>query len=203
MRDLLTPRELAELCGVSPDTVRSWCFRKQIKFATTPGGHKRFRRQDVLEFLKERGFPIPQTDKISPIKILVVDDEEGFRKSLVGALQKETAFNVKEAADGYDAGRMIGEFDPDVLIIDLVMPGIDGFKVCRDIKNREEEEQCRVIAVTGYPDENIFKRARESGADECLSKPLDVTTLIDLIRSQFQAQAPRRARGRRARRSIG
>jgi two-component system, OmpR family, response regulator len=197
MRDLLTPRELAELCGVSPDTVRSWCFRKQIKFATTPGGHKRFRRQDVLEFLKERGFPLPQTDKISPIKILVVDDEEGFRKSLVGALQKETAFNVKEAADGYDAGRMIGEFEPDVLIIDLVMPGIDGFKVCKDIKLHDESNQAKIIAVTGYPDENMFKRAREAGADECLSKPIDLATLIDLIRSQVQSTGPRRTRGRK------
>jgi len=111
MKDLLTPRELAELCGVSPDTVRSWCFRKQIKFASTPGGHKRFRRHDVLEFLKERGFPLPPTDKISPIKVLVIDDEDSFRKSLVGALQKEPAFNVKEAGDGYEAGRMIGEFE--------------------------------------------------------------------------------------------
>ena len=83
------------------------------------------------------------------------------------------------------------------------MPGIDGFKVCRDIKNREEDTQRRIIAVTGYPDENIFKRARDAGADECLSKPLDVTTLIDLIRSQFQTPLPRRTRGRRARRTAG
>ena len=52
MRDILKPRELARLCGVSPDTVRGWCIRKQIKFASTPGGHKRFQKQDVLEFLK-------------------------------------------------------------------------------------------------------------------------------------------------------
>ncbi len=202
MRDLLTPRELAELCGVSPDTVRSWCFRKQIKFATTPGGHKRFRRQDVLEFLKDRGFPLPPTDKVSPIKVLVVDDEDAFRKSLVGALQKEPAFNVKEAGDGYEAGRMLGEFEPDVLVLDIVMPGIDGFKVCSDIRKRTQGEHVRIIAVTGYPDENVFQQAREAGANECLSKPLDVGTLIELIRSQFQSPRPRRTRGRKARRLI-
>jgi two-component system OmpR family response regulator len=203
MRDLLTPRELAELCGVSPDTVRSWCFRKQIKFATTPGGHKRFRRQDVLEFLKERGFPLPPTDKVSPIKVLVVDDEDAFRKSLVGALQKETYFNVKEAADGYEAGRMIGEFEPDVLVLDIVMPGIDGFKVCSDIKSRDKDNAIKIIAVTGYPDENVFQQARAAGANECLAKPLDINTLIDLIRGQFQSAKPRRTRGRKARRIAG
>ena len=197
MKDLLTPRELAELCGVSPDTVRSWCFRKQIKFASTPGGHKRFRRLDVLEFLKERGFPLPSTDKISPIKVLVIDDEESFRKSLVGALQKEPAFNVKEAGDGYEAGRMFGEFEPDVLVLDLVMPGIDGFRVCRDFKSREGGDQARIIVVTGYPDEVMFQRAREAGADECLAKPVDMNTLMAMIRSLYQSPRPRRTRGRK------
>ena len=197
MKDLLTPRELAELCGVSPDTVRSWCFRKQIKFASTPGGHKRFRRLDVLEFLKERGFPLPSTDKISPIKVLVIDDEEAFRKSLVGALQKEPVFNVKEASDGYEAGRMFGEFEPDVLVLDLVMPGIDGFRVCRDFKSREGGDQARIIVVTGYPDEVMFQRAREAGADECLAKPVDMNTLMDMIRSLYQSPRPRRTRGRK------
>lgn len=197
MKDLLTPRELAELCGVSPDTVRSWCFRKQIKFASTPGGHKRFRRLDVLEFLKERGFPLPSTDKISPIKVLVIDDEESFRKSLVGALQKEPAFNVKEASDGYEAGRMFGEFEPDVLVLDLVMPGIDGFRVCRDFKSREGGDQARIIVVTGYPDEVMFQRAREAGADECLAKPVDMSTLMAMIRSLYQSPRPRRTRGRK------
>ncbi len=201
MRDLLTPRELAELCGVSPDTVRSWCFRKQIKFATTPGGHKRFRRQDVIEFLKERGFPLPMTDKLSPIKVLVVDDEESFRRSLVGALQKEAAFNVKEAGDGYEAGRLIGEFEPDVLVLDLVMPGIDGFRVCRDFKNRENGEQVKIIVVTGYPDEMMFQRARESGANECLAKPVDISTLMDMIRNLHHNPSPRRGRGRKARKT--
>lgn len=201
MRDLLTPRELAELCGVSPDTVRSWCFRKQIKFATTPGGHKRFRRHDVLEFLKERGFPLPPTDKISPIKVLVIDDEDSFRKSLVGALQKEPAFNVKEAGDGYEAGRMIGEFEPDVLVLDLVMPGIDGFRVCHDSRAREGGDQTRIIVVTGYPDEVMFQRAREAGADECLAKPVDINTLMDMIRSLYQSPRQRRTRGRKPKRA--
>ena len=118
MRDILTPRELAELCGVSPDSVRGWCDRKQIKFATTPGGHRRFRKQDVLEFLKAWGFPLPRTAKLSQIRILVVDDNKAHRRRLVDLLQKELDFNVKEAANGYEVGRMIGEFDPDVLIID-------------------------------------------------------------------------------------
>ncbi len=201
MKDLLTPRELAGLCGVSPDTVRSWCFRKQIKFASTPGGHKRFRRLDVLEFLKERGFPLPSTDKISPIKVLVIDDEEAFRKSLVGALQKEPVFNVKEAGDGYEAGRMFGEFEPDVLVLDLVMPGIDGFRVCRDFKSREGGDQAKIIVVTGYPDEVMFQRAREAGADECLAKPVDMNTLMDMIRSLYQSPRPRRTRGRKPKRA--
>ena len=192
MGDLLKPRELAQLCAVSPDTVRGWCKRKQIKFASTPGGHKRFRKQDVMEFLKKQGFPLPQTGKLSPIRILVVDDDEAFRNSLVGALQKEISFNVKEAADGYDAGRMIGEFEPDVLILDLVMPGINGFNVCRDIRTGDKADQIRVIVVTGFPDEDMFQRAREAGADECLAKPVDVARLINLIHGEYRSSSKRK-----------
>ena len=198
MRDLLKPRELAQLCAVSPDTVRLWCARKQIKFASTPGGHKRFQKQDVLEFLKAQGFPLPQTGKLSPIRILVVDDDEAFRNSLVGALQKEISFNVKEAADGYDAGRMIGAFDPDVLILDLVMPGIDGFKVCRDIRTGDKADQIRIIVVTGFPDEDMFQRAREAGADECVAKPIEVERLIELIRGEYKGTGKRKTRGRKS-----
>jgi len=153
MRDILTPRELARLCGVSPDTVRGWCIRKQIKFASTPGGHKRFLKQDVLEFLKAHGFPLPQTGKLPAIRILVVDDNKIHRRRLVGPLQKEAAFNVKEAVNGYAAGRMIGEFDPDVLILDPGMPDIDSSEICRDIQSKAKAGQKKMIIVIGRPGE--------------------------------------------------
>ena len=194
MRDLLTPRELAQLCGVSPDTVRSWCNRKQIKFAATPGGHKRFRKQDVLQFLKAQRFPLPQTGKASPIGILVIDDEDEFRDSLVSCLQKEAAFNVKGAADGYEAGRIIGEFEPDVVILDMVMPGIDGFKVCQDIRSGVKAGQIKIIVLTGYPSENLFKWAREAGADECLAKPVDIDRLMMLIHKEYRSAGKRKKR---------
>ena len=194
MRNLLTPRELARLCGVSPDTVRLWCARKQIKFASTPGGHKRFQRQDVLEFLKAQGFSLPIRDKLSPIRILVVDDDESFRNSLVGTLQKEIVFNVKEAADGYEAGRMIGLFDPDVLIIDPSVPGIDCSKICRDIQERAKADQKKMVIVIGVPGEASFQEAYNIGADLCLTKPVDIPRLIELIRKEYQGAGKRKVR---------
>ena len=116
---------------------------------------------------------------------------------MVGALQKEISFNVKEAADGYDAGRMIGEFEPDVLILDLVMPGIDGFKVCRDIRTGDKADQIRIIVVTGFPDEDMFQRAREAGADECVAKPVEIERLIELIRGEYKGAGKRKTRGRK------
>ena len=186
MKNLLTPRELARLCGVSPDTVRGWCNRRQIKFASTPGGHKRFRRQDVLEFLKTQGFPLPQKSRVSPIRILVVDDDPVFRNSLVGTLQKELDFNVKEASEGYETGRMIGAFDPDVLIFDPKVPGIDGSKICRDIKEKAEVDQKKMVIVVGLPGEPSFQEAYYIGADLCLTKPVEAGRLIELIREEYQ-----------------
>ena len=194
MRDILKPRELARLCGVSPDTVRGWCIRKQIKFASTPGGHKRFRKQDVLEFLKAHGFPLPQTGKLPNIRILVADDNKIHRRRLVGPLQKETAFNVKEAVNGYEAGRMVGEFDPDVLILDPGMPDIDSSAICRDIQSKAEAGQKKMIIVIGRPGEERFQEASHTGADLCLTKPVDTARLIELIRKEYQGAGKHKKR---------
>jgi len=187
MQDLLKPCELARLCGVSPDTVRGWCNRKHIKFASTPGGHKRFQREDVLEFLKSHGFPIPKAGKLAPVRVLVIDDDDAFRNSLVAALQKAIVFNVKEAADGYEAGKMIRMFAPDVVILDLVMPGIDGIKVCQDIRSAYKTAEIKIIVVTGFPDEEMFQKALNAGADVCLAKPVDVERLINLIHGEYRS----------------
>ena len=194
MRDILKPHELAKLCGVSVDAVRGWCYRKQIKFATTPGGHRRFRREDVLEFLEEKGFPLPQTGKLSPIRVLVVDDDIAFRNSLFGALQKELDFNVKEAANVYEVGRMVGVFEPDVLIIDPGTPDIDCSKICRDIQAKAKADQKKMITVIGRPGEANSQEAFNIGADLCLTKPVDVARLIELIRGEYQGSGKRKAR---------
>ena len=109
MRGILTPRELARLCGVTTDAVRQWCNNEQIKYFSTPGGHRRFRKQDVLELLETQGFPLPDLDKPVPVRVLVVDSDEAYRNSLVSNLQKEADFEIEEVADGYQAGRIIGE----------------------------------------------------------------------------------------------
>ena len=194
MRDLLMPRDVARLCGVSPDSVRGWCYRKQIKFATTPGGHKRFRREDVLEFLKAHGFPLPQTGKLTTIRILVVDDNKIHRRRLVDPLQKEAAFNVKEAANVYEVGRMVGVFEPDVLIIDPGTPDIDCSEICRDIQARAKADQKKMVIVIGRPGEVSSQEACNIGADLCLTKPVDVARLIELIREEYQRAGKRKRR---------
>jgi len=190
----MKPHELAKLCGVSVDAVRGWCYHKQIKFATTPGGHRRFRREDVLEFLEEKGFPLPQTGKLSPIRVLVVDDDIAFRNSLFGALQKELDFNVKEAANVYEVGRMVGLFQPDVLIIDPGTPDIDCSKICRDFQAKAKADQKKMVIVIGRPGEARFQESFNIGADLCLTKPVNVARLIELIRKDYQRAGKRKSR---------
>jgi len=187
MKEILKPRELANLCGISPDTVRSWCAKKQIKFATTAGGHKRFSKEDVLEFLKAQGFPLPKTGKLSPVRILVIDNNRAHCRELVSSLQKKTAFNVKEASEGYEIGRMVAEFDPNVLFLDPSTPDIDVFKICRDIQARATADQKKMIVISGSPDDSVFQIVREAGADDCVIQPFEkVEFLIESIRENFK-----------------
>jgi len=193
MRDILKPRELARLCGVSTDAVRQWCNNELIKFIITPGGHRRFRKQDVLKLLEAQGFPLPDLDKPVPVHILVVDSDEAYRSSLAGNLQKEADFEVEEAADGYQAGRIIGESEPDVLILNPVMPDSDGFKICRDIRTRDKSPRIKIIVVSDVPGDDSVRWADEVGADGCLAKPVNVELLIKLIRKAYRGAGKRKA----------
>jgi len=186
MKELLKPRELANLCGVSPDTVRTWCRKKQIKFASTAGGHKRFHKQDVLDFLKAHDFPLPDTGKLSPVRILVVDKNQFHCRNTVASLQKNTAYNVKEASGAYEIGKMVAEFDPDVLLLDSSVPDIDVLKICRDVQARAVADQKKMIVISGSPDDSVFQTACEADANDCVIQPFEgIESLIESIRAEF------------------
>lgn len=164
--------EVAKYCHVTPDTIRKWAEAKRITVFKTPGGHRRIRRPDLIRFLRDNNIPLHSDLSDNGVRVLVVDDE----KAIVSVIRRflehsKSSFEVSVATDGYDAGHQVGTFRPNVVFLDLRLPGMDGFEVCRRIKSSPDSAETSVIAMTGYYEPDVAGRIVEMGAVTCLKKP--------------------------------
>ncbi len=196
---VFTTFETAKLCHVSPLSIINWVNAGRLPAFRTPGGHRRIRREDLIRFMKDNGIPLPTElqEGSGKERVLVVDDEEAIRELLAEHLKQRTpSYEVVTASDGFEAGRLVATFKPDVVLLDLRMPGVDGFQVCRTIKAVPESAGTAVIAMTGFYSPEIEARILECGALRCFAKPVDPETLAGSIDGVFEQRA---AKGKRRR----
>ncbi len=173
---------IAEMLHVDPGSVANWIDQGLLKAHRTPGGHRRVVAENLVEFLREHKMPIPPELSTTPVRILVVDDEEAVAKLIARAIRSQYPdYEVIEANDGFRAGTTIATVRPDVVILDLRMPGMDGYEVCRMIKAQEATRHAEVIAITAFPSPESNGRIKECGARVCLAKPLDLDQLLQEI----------------------
>ena len=202
MRDkpVFTTFEAAKLCHVSPLSIINWVNAGRLPAFRTPGGHRRIRREDLVRFMKDNGVPIPDELKgaAGRPRVLVVDDEPSVREVLSAHLaSRANPYEVLTAADGFEAGRIVASSRPDVVVLDLRMPGLDGFQVCRTIKGDPDTAATTVIAMTGYHDRETEARILQCGAVRCLAKPFEPSVLGTFLDTHFEQGASARGRRRR------
>lgn len=177
----LTPNQVAELLMVSPTAVRQWAEKGELSALTTPGGHRRFLPREVERFARKRGVTL-NVGENGALRVLIVDDNAPltrYLKALLAGFPEQVV--VDAASDGFVAGLKIREFAPDVVLLDLMMPGLNGFEVCRLLKSDPKTTSVRVIAMTGHPSPGNVEQIRNAGAEVCLSKPLDESVLLNLL----------------------
>ena len=123
----LTTGDIAAHCLISADTVINWIKEKKLKAYTTPGGHRRIHVSDLKVFLNEYNLPPYPEDVLETRKVLVVDDEPKVVELITNCLGMTDQYELATAADGFDAGLQVSKFNPNLIILDLMMPNIDGF----------------------------------------------------------------------------
>jgi len=170
-----TTFEISQICGVNPTTIQNWIKGKKLKAFQTPGGHRRVRREDLISFMREFGMPIPENIVSNPPLAMIVDDESDILDMLEDMLKSgEEEINVVRAQSGIAALLVIGEYKPDLLILDIMMPGMNGYEVCRKLKANAGTQNIKIIAISGDHDPAVQERIRDSGADLFFTKPLDI-----------------------------
>jgi CheY-like chemotaxis protein len=129
--------------------------------------------------MQKQGMPIPEAVEASSRKrILVVDDDPIIVESIVQSLEEdEHDYEVISASDGFEAGLQVNHFKPDLLILDIMMPDIKGYDVCKKIKSGKDTRYTKIIVLSAYLDEEKFNKMKEYGADACFSKPLPLSQL--------------------------
>jgi excisionase family DNA binding protein len=172
--DVLTVSEASKLCGVSLKTIANWIEQGHIKAHRTVGGHRRILREDLYSFMAEHKIPLPEAEKGNGRKrILIVDDDRIIVETLVLAFEEdEHGYEVISSADGFEAGMQLEHFKPDIVILDIMMPDINGYEVCKRIKSNPETQSTKVIVLSAYLEEENFRKMKAFGADACFSKPL-------------------------------
>ena len=178
---LLAPSEAATLLGVSPITVSKWARKGLLQAHVTLGGHRRFTYSEISRFASEQGMTLfMPTD--APQRVLVVEDDQQFAGFLREALMiPDSEIEVLIAEDGFEAGRMVQKFHPHIVLLDIMLPGIDGFSVCRQLRADPELKQVRVIAMTGYFSRENVERILAAGAEVCLEKPFTRAQLLEAL----------------------
>ncbi len=190
VKDTYSTHDVAKICCVTPTTVIRWIEDGLIPAFKTVGGHRRVRREDLERVCRERNIPFNVPTGAEVGRILVVDDEPVVL-DLVRDVVKELdhKFEVEVAKDAFDAGRLVVSFRPQLIFLDLMMPGVDGFEVCTRLKKDAATTNTEVIAITGYYTEANMDRILSAGAAACLKKPLDVTEVRGQVTEAFNLRS--------------
>jgi two-component system OmpR family response regulator len=183
--------EVANICGVVNQTAINWIRSSYLKAFKTPGGQFRVYPDDLAEFMVGRNMRIPaelleqcsnQSNIISR-SILIVDDDVGFNNVMEKYIEKKfDAIQIYQAFDGFDAGSQMTEKRPKCVILDLDLPGVDGFDLCRRIKESETFGKPAIIIVTALQDADVEKKCMDLGVSRFFKKPINFEELVDAIK---------------------
>jgi excisionase family DNA binding protein len=192
-RRFFTTSEVARYCAVTNDGVLKWIKSGKLRAFSTPGGHYRVSSEDFREFLEKYDIPIDEnffSGQQRPRTVLVVDDEQDIREIVRRVLREmEPSLRIEEASDGYEAGIKIGSLQPDLVVLDVMMPRVDGISLCRSIRENPETRAIKVLAITALPEHDAFRKMYDAGADLCLMKPLQFDHFrLEVLRLLNEAQ---------------
>lgn len=186
-KQVFTTGEAAELCKVSQQTIIRCFDRGRLKGFRVPGSRfRRIPRGELIRFMRENGIP---SDLLGggEIRVLVVDDDPAIVRLLEEMLGREDRFEVRTASTGYDAGMTTREFRPHVILLDYMLPDVNGNVVCERLRNDPELADTRIIIVSGVVRQDEIDDLLAAGADDFIAKPFEAEVLLARIEALVTA----------------
>jgi two-component system, OmpR family, response regulator len=180
-KQVLTTGEAAELCNVSQQTIIRCFDSGRLTGFRVPGSRfRRIPRTELIRFMRANEIPMDLLDD-GRVRVLVVDDDPSIVRIIEEVLSREERFEVRTALTGYDAGMMTREFRPNIVLLDYMLPDVNGNIVCERIKSDPDLADTRIIIISGVVHQDEIDRLLEAGADAFIPKPFQVEELIETI----------------------
>ena len=186
MKDLFTTGEAAEICRVSQQTIIRCFDAGRLEGFRVPGSRfRRIPRQNLIKFMKDNNIPLDSIES-GKRKVLVVDDDAEIVELIVEVLERDGRFELKTASSGYEAGMATERFRPELILLDYMLPDVNGNVVCQTIRRNPEFENIKIVIVSGVVKEDEIAQLLKSGAEDFIRKPFNITELTDKITTVLQ-----------------
>lgn len=181
IKTVFTTGEAAKICKVSQQTIIRCFDSGQLRGFRVPGSRfRRIPRESLYAFMKENKIPTDALES-GKRKVLVVDDDKDLVELLVDVLERDGRFETRSVNNGFDAGLMAYEYRPDLIILDVMLPDINGKEVCVRVRGNNSLQAVKIICVSGIVEEDKIEELRRAGANEFLAKPFETEKLIETI----------------------
>jgi excisionase family DNA binding protein len=182
----VTTGKAADMLGVGLNTIKRWIASGDLRGIRTPGGHWRIPDLELQSFMHAHGMSPPARDKQEPARVLIVDDAPSVCSLLTAVLEEaEFASEVKCAHDGCTGLIQIGSWQPDVLVLDILMPGINGLDVLDRLrKDRELAGNMAIVVITSAFDQpDVVQAVRQAKPHAIVPKPIDAQEFLSAVRA--------------------
>ncbi len=178
MKNVYSTGEAAQVCKVSQQTIIRCFDSGKLQGFRVPGSRfRRIPRESLVKFMQENDIPLDNLDN-GRRKVLVVDDDPEIVELMVDVLERDGRFEVKTAASGYDAGVLTQEFQPDMMILDYMLPDVNGNVVCKTIRQNPIFEHMKIIIVSGVVNQDEINELINLGANDFMKKPFSIDDLV-------------------------
>ena len=181
MKTVFTTGEAAKICKVSQQTIIRCFDNGQLKGFRVPGSRfRRIPREALYKFMRDNGIPTDALES-GKRKILLVDDDVELLELIQKFLDEDGRFETRVAQNGFDAGMMVKEYHPDLIVLDVMLPDINGKEVCQRVRSDNALDDVKIICISGMVEQDKIEDLKASGANEFMQKPFEVENLIERI----------------------
>ncbi len=179
MKTVYTTGEAAKICKVSQQTIIRCFDSGQLKGFRVPGSRfRRIPRDQLFAFMKDNGIPTEALES-GKRKVLIVDDDEELVELMRDAFEQDGRFDIRTANNGFDAGMLVKEFRPDLVVLDVMLPDINGREVCVRVRSDKSLDEVKIVCISGMIESDKVLDLRDAGANDFLQKPFTVDKLLE------------------------
>ena len=178
-KTVFTTGEAAKICKVSQQTIIRCFDNGTLKGFRVPGSRfRRIPRNELYSFMRDNGIPTDALES-GKRKLLIVDDDQDLVDLMSDAFARDGRWEIKTANNGFDAGMLVKEFRPDLVVLDIMLPDINGKEVCQRVRADSTLEQVKIICISGMVEQDKIMDLKSAGANDFLQKPFDIETLVE------------------------